>query len=101
MAEQVGTRQLRVGSRLEWGLASGAVAGAAGIAPPPPRAGAPPGPRGGGEPIMQMVLRDRNRIALQADLLGAAALGIRNVLCLRGGDPQGGDERGAAPASHP
>jgi methylenetetrahydrofolate reductase (NADPH) len=36
------------------------------------------------EPILQMVTRDRNRIALQADLLGAASLGIKNVLCLSG-----------------
>ena len=36
------------------------------------------------EPVLQMVVRDRNRLALQADLLGAAALGIRNVLCLSG-----------------
>ena len=36
------------------------------------------------EPVMQMVCRDRNRIAAQSDLLGAAALGIRNVLCLSG-----------------
>lgn len=36
------------------------------------------------EPIMQMVCRDRNRIALQSDLLGAHALGIRNCLCLSG-----------------
>ena len=35
-------------------------------------------------PIMQMVCRDRNRIAIQSDLLGAAALGIRNCLCLSG-----------------
>jgi methylenetetrahydrofolate reductase (NADPH) len=38
----------------------------------------------GAEPVMQMVTRDRNRLALQADLLGAAALGIQNVLCLTG-----------------
>jgi methylenetetrahydrofolate reductase (NADPH) len=38
----------------------------------------------GTEPILQMVVRDRNRLALQSDLLGAAALGIRNVLCLSG-----------------
>ncbi len=38
----------------------------------------------GVEPVLQMVVRDRNRLALQADLLGAAALGIRNVLCLSG-----------------
>ena len=38
------------------------------------------------EPILQLACRDRNRIALQSDLLGAHALGIRNVLCLTG-DP--------------
>ena len=47
------------------------------------------------EPVMQMVLRDRNRIALQADLLGAAALGIRNVLCLWGDPPMAGNETAA------
>jgi len=36
------------------------------------------------EPIYQVVTRDRNRIAIQSDLLGAAALGIRNILCLSG-----------------
>ena len=36
------------------------------------------------EPVMQMVVRDRNRIALQSDLLGAYSLGIRNILCLSG-----------------
>ncbi len=41
----------------------------------------------GGEPIMQMTARDRNRIAIQSDILGAASLGIRNLLCL-GGDHQ-------------
>ena len=34
------------------------------------------------EPVMQMTCRDRNRIAIQADLLGAAALGLKNCLCL-------------------
>jgi len=38
----------------------------------------------GTEPIIQMVTRDRNRIALQSDLIGAAGLGIKNVLCLTG-----------------
>ncbi len=38
----------------------------------------------GAEPILQMVTRDRNRIALQSDLLGAASLGIKNVLCMTG-----------------
>src|SRR5436305_13821513 len=49
----------------------------------------------GVEPVMQMVLRDRNRIALQADLLGAAALGVRNVLWLWGDPPAAGNERDA------
>ena len=40
--------------------------------------------KSGAEPICQIVTRDRNRIALQSDLLGAAYLGIRNVLCLSG-----------------
>ena len=38
----------------------------------------------GVEPVMQMVVRDRNRLALQGDVLGAVALGISNVLCLSG-----------------
>jgi methylenetetrahydrofolate reductase (NADPH) len=40
--------------------------------------------KSGIEPVLQMVTRDRNRIALQSDLLGAASLGIKNVLCLSG-----------------
>jgi methylenetetrahydrofolate reductase (NADPH) len=36
------------------------------------------------EPVMQMVVRDRNRIAIQSDIMGAYALGIRNILCLTG-----------------
>jgi len=36
------------------------------------------------EPVMQMVVRDRNRIALQSDILGAYSMGIRNILCLSG-----------------
>ena len=36
------------------------------------------------EPVMQMVVRDRNRLALQGDVLGAVALGINNILCLSG-----------------
>lgn len=36
------------------------------------------------EPVMQMVTRDRNRIAAQSDILGAASLGIKNILCLTG-----------------
>lgn len=38
----------------------------------------------GVEPVLQMVVRDRNRLALQSDILGAVALGIRNILCLSG-----------------
>ncbi len=44
------------------------------------------------EPIFQMTCRDRNRLALQGDLLGAVALGIRNVLVLTGDDPKAGDQ---------
>src|SRR3954453_2142752 len=44
------------------------------------------------EPILQLTCRDRNRIALQSDLLGAAASGIRNLLTLRGDDPAAGDQ---------
>jgi methylenetetrahydrofolate reductase (NADPH) len=43
------------------------------------------------EPIIQMTCRDRNRIAMQSDLLGAQALGIRNVLCLSGDHMIGGN----------
>ncbi|MEM7533023.1 MAG: methylenetetrahydrofolate reductase [Chloroflexota bacterium] len=46
----------------------------------------------GYEPILQMGCRDRNRIAMQGDLLGAAALGIENVLCLTGDDVGAGDQ---------
>jgi 5,10-methylenetetrahydrofolate reductase len=45
----------------------------------------------GVEPVMQLVCRDRNRLALQADLLGAAALGVRNVVCMTGDDVSAGD----------
>jgi 5,10-methylenetetrahydrofolate reductase len=43
------------------------------------------------EPILQMTCRDRNRLALQSDLLSAYGLGIRNVLCLTGDHPTLGD----------
>jgi methylenetetrahydrofolate reductase (NADPH) len=45
----------------------------------------------GFEPIVQMTTRDRNRIALQSDLLGAAALGMNNLLCLSGDHQRFGD----------
>ena len=48
--------------------------------------------RQGIEPILQLACRDRNRIALQGDLLGGAALGVRNVLCLTGDGVQAGDQ---------
>jgi methylenetetrahydrofolate reductase (NADPH) len=47
------------------------------------------------EPILQLTCRDRNRIALQSQLLGAAALGITNLLVLRGDDPSKGDQPNA------
>ncbi|MEL7034707.1 MAG: methylenetetrahydrofolate reductase [Cyanobacteria bacterium J06592_8] len=47
------------------------------------------------EPICQMACRDRNRIGLQADLLGADALGIRNVLALTGDPVKAGDHKDA------
>ena len=43
------------------------------------------------EPVVQMTCRDRNRLAIQSDLLGAAALGVRNVLCLSGDHGRWGD----------
>ena len=52
---------------------------------------------GGIEPVWQVTGRDRNRIALQADLLGAHALGIRNVLCLTGDPVRAGDQPEARP----
>ena len=51
----------------------------------------------GVDPIFQITCRDRNRLALQADLLGAHILGIRNVLALTGDDPKGGDHPDAKP----
>ena len=51
------------------------------------------------EPVLQMACRDRNRIALQADLLGAHALGIRNLLCLTGDPVRAGDQADARPVN--
>ena len=53
----------------------------------------------GVEPVLQMACRDRNRIALQADLLGAHALGIRNLLCLTGDPVRAGDQPKARPVN--
>ena len=49
------------------------------------------------EPILQITCRDRNRIALQSLLLGAAAQGVTNLLALRGDDPKAGDQPDAKP----
>ena len=51
------------------------------------------------EPVLQMACRDRNRIALQADLLGAHALGLRNLLCLTGDPVRAGDQPEARPVN--
>ncbi|MCB0015473.1 MAG: methylenetetrahydrofolate reductase, partial [Anaerolineales bacterium] len=48
--------------------------------------------RAGYEPILQVSCRDKNRIAIQGDLLGAAAMGVGNVLCLTGDDVTVGDQ---------
>src|ERR1700760_656978 len=53
--------------------------------------------RAGWEPVMQMTCRDPNRIALQSDLLGASALGIRNILVMTGDHPKFGDHPEAKP----
>ena len=49
------------------------------------------------DPIMQLTCRDRNRIALQSDLLAAAAMGVENILLLTGDDPKAGDQPDAKP----
>jgi methylenetetrahydrofolate reductase (NADH) len=49
------------------------------------------------EPILQVTCRDKNRIALQAELIGAAALGIHNLLMLTGDDPKAGDQPDTKP----
>ena len=51
------------------------------------------------EPVWQLACRDRNRIGLQAELLGAHALGIRNLLCLTGDPVRAGDQPGARPVN--
>ena len=44
------------------------------------------------DPILQLTVRDRNRLALQGDLVGASALGVHNILCLGGDNPKNGDQ---------
>ncbi|MEN9896281.1 MAG: hypothetical protein RIR97_2133 [Pseudomonadota bacterium] len=53
--------------------------------------------RMGYAPIMQISCRDRNRIAIQGDVLGASAMGVQNILCLTGDGVQAGDQPGAKP----
>lgn len=48
--------------------------------------------RAGYEPVYQVTCRDRNRIAIQGDMLGAAAMGVLNILCLTGDDVTAGDQ---------
>ncbi len=53
--------------------------------------------RMGYAPVMQISCRDKNRIAIQGDVLGAAAMGVANILCLTGDGVQAGDQPGAKP----
>ncbi|MFI4867163.1 MAG: methylenetetrahydrofolate reductase [Steroidobacterales bacterium] len=53
--------------------------------------------RAGMDPVLQLTCRDRNRIALQSMLVGAAAQGLRNILVLRGDNPDAGDQPDAKP----
>ena len=53
--------------------------------------------RDGIEPVLQFTMRDRNRLALEADVLGAAALGIHSLLCLTGDSIEAGDQPEAKP----
>ena len=53
--------------------------------------------RAGYDAVMQLACRDRNRIAIQGDLLGGSVLGVRNVLCLTGDGVQAGDQPEARP----
>ena len=53
--------------------------------------------RMGYAPVMQIACRDKNRIAIQGDVLGGAAMGVANILCLTGDGVQAGDQPGAKP----
>ena len=53
--------------------------------------------RMGYAPIMQIACRDKNRIAIQGDVLGGAAMGVTNIMCLTGDGVQAGDQPGAKP----
>jgi methylenetetrahydrofolate reductase (NADPH) len=49
------------------------------------------------DPMLQVTCRDRNRLALQSDLLGAYALGVRNIVCMTGDPPEAGDHPDTKP----
>ena len=51
------------------------------------------------DPILQLTIRDRNRLAIQGDLVGASALGVHNILCLKGDDMKTGDQPEAKPVN--
>lgn len=51
--------------------------------------------REGAEPTFQLVCRDKNRLAIQADILGISSLGVRNILCLSGDHQSLGNHPGA------
>jgi 5,10-methylenetetrahydrofolate reductase len=53
--------------------------------------------RAGYNPVLQISCRDRNRIAIQGDVLGAAAMGVRNILCITGDGVETGDQPEAKP----
>lgn len=53
--------------------------------------------RMGYAPILQIACRDKNRIAIQGDILGASAMGVQNIMCLTGDGVQAGDQPGAKP----
>ncbi len=53
--------------------------------------------RAGYSPVLQISCRDRNRIAIQGDVLGAAAMGVHDILCLSGDGVETGDQPGAKP----
>ena len=55
----------------------------------------------GAEPIMQVVCRDKNRLALQSDIVGASMFGVENICCLTGDDVTAGDEPAGAPGVRP
>src|SRR5262249_61601120 len=76
----------------DWGAAAKLTGGGGGGAHWGAPAAASSARQAGMEPVLQFTCRDRNRLALQSGLLGAAAVGIHNVLLLGGDDPSAGDQ---------